>query len=42
MDKTIKVLLVDDEQRFLSTTKKNLSKRGFGVILAENGRVAIE
>ena len=42
MDKTIKVLLVDDEQRFLSTTKKTLSKRGFGVILAENGRVAIE
>ena len=42
MSKTIRVLMVDDEDQFRATTKKILSKRGFEALLASNGREAIE
>lgn len=42
MDKMIKVLMVDDEEKFRSTTKKLLDRRGFNTILAENAEMAIE
>lgn len=38
----IKVLMVDDEPQFRKTTQKILTKRGFGVILADSGEAAIE
>lgn len=41
MTDKIKILLVDDEERFRETTQKILSKRGFDTILAENGRAAL-
>ena len=42
MSKTIKVLMVDDEEQFRATTKKLLNRRGFEVILAGSGEEAIE
>ncbi|MGD9159231.1 MAG: response regulator [Desulfobacteraceae bacterium] len=42
MDKTIKVLMVDDEEKFRSTTKKLLDRRGFNTIIAGNAERAIE
>ncbi len=42
MDKIIKVLMVDDEEKFRSTTKKLLDRRGFNTIIAENAERAIE
>jgi DNA-binding response OmpR family regulator len=42
MSEKIKVLMVDDEVQFRSTTKKILNKRGFETILAESGEEAIE
>ncbi|MDI6796723.1 MAG: response regulator [Desulfatibacillaceae bacterium] len=42
MEKTIKVLIVDDEQQFRATTKKILDKRGFETLVAENGMDAIK
>jgi len=36
------LLLVDDEERFLSTTKKLLEKRGYSVETAPNGMEALE
>jgi two-component system, OmpR family, phosphate regulon sensor histidine kinase PhoR len=39
---TIKVLLVDDERRFRETSRRLLSRVRYEVILAENGRVALE
>ncbi|MBW2609755.1 MAG: response regulator [Deltaproteobacteria bacterium] len=42
MGKTLKVLMVDDEVQFRTTTKKLLKKRGFEIVLAENGEEAIE
>lgn len=42
MGKPIKVLMVDDEERFRKTTEKILSRRGFDTILAESGEAAIE
>ncbi|MCP4719417.1 MAG: response regulator [Desulfobacteraceae bacterium] len=42
MTKQIKVLMVDDEQRFRETTKKILMKKGFETILAESGEKALE
>lgn len=42
MDAKIKVLMVDDEEKFRSTTKKLLKKRGFETIMAESGEEAID
>jgi len=42
MSKKIKVLMVDDEEQFRSTTKKILNKRGFDTVLANSGEEAIE
>ena len=42
MDHVIKVLMVDDEERFRETTRKILEGRGFEVILAESGPEALE
>lgn len=38
----IRVLLVDDEERFLRTTRKLLAKKGYEVLTAGNGKEAIE
>ncbi|MFH1241395.1 MAG: response regulator [Pseudomonadota bacterium] len=38
----IRVLIVDDEERFRLTTQKVLNKKGFHVLLASGGREAIE
>lgn len=38
----MKLMLVDDEERFLSTTRKLLEKKGFTVFTAVNGSEAIE
>jgi DNA-binding response OmpR family regulator len=42
MNQKIKVLMVDDEQRFRETTEKILSRRGFDTIMAESGAEALE
>lgn len=42
MTMQIKVLLVDDEERFRETTKKILVKKGFNAILAEDGETALQ
>lgn len=42
MDKKIKVLMVDDEAQFRTTTNKILTRRGFDTIMAESGEQAIE
>ncbi|MBN2418931.1 MAG: response regulator [Deltaproteobacteria bacterium] len=42
MDSVIKVLLVDDEEKFRSTTKKLLDRRRFNTIVAESAEKAIE
>lgn len=39
---TMKLMLVDDEERFLSTTKKLLSKKGYDVLTAVSGSEALE
>ncbi len=39
---TMKLMLVDDEERFLATTQKLLSKKGFDVVTAANGMEALE
>lgn len=41
MDKKIRVLMVDDEERFRETTNKILTRRGFETIMAENGESAL-
>ena len=38
----LKMMLVDDEERFLSTTRKLLEKRGFDVQTAASGSEALE
>ncbi|MBI9109929.1 response regulator [Maridesulfovibrio ferrireducens] len=38
----IKVLMVDDEERFRNTTAKILSRKGFETVLAESGEEALE
>jgi len=38
----MKMLLVDDEERFLSTTKKLLSRKGYDVLTATSGAEALE
>jgi DNA-binding NtrC family response regulator len=38
----IKIMLVDDEERFLFTTKKLLAKKGYDVLTAISGMEALE
>jgi DNA-binding NtrC family response regulator len=38
----MKMMLVDDEERFLSTTQKLLSKKGYDVLTASSGAEALE
>ena len=38
----LKMMLVDDEERFLSTTRKLLEKKGFEVQTASSGGEALE
>lgn len=38
----MKILLVDDDQNFLSVTKKRLVKRGYSVLAASSGFEALE
>lgn len=40
--KKMKLLLVDDEERFLSTTKKLLLKKGYDALTAKSGEEALE
>ncbi len=42
MPKKIKVLMVDDEKQFRSTTSKILNRRGYETTVAESGEEAIE
>ena len=39
---TMKMMLVDDEERFLSTTKKLLERKGIDVITADSGSEALD
>ena len=36
------IMLVDDEERFLQTTKKLIEKEGFKVLTAQSGKEALE
>ncbi len=38
----MKMMLVDDEERFLSTTKKLLARKGYDVLTAISGNEALE
>jgi len=38
----MQLMLVDDEERFLSTTKKLLEREGYSVLTATNGSQALE
>ncbi len=38
----MKMMLVDDEERFLSTTQKLLAKKGYDVLTATSGSEALE
>ncbi len=38
----MKMMLVDDEERFLSTTKKLLSKKGYDAFTSKSGAEALE
>ncbi|MDB9822965.1 response regulator [Deltaproteobacteria bacterium] len=38
----MKMMLVDDEERFLSTTSKLLSRKGYDVVTASSGAEALE
>lgn len=42
MNKNIKMLIVDDEVRFLQTLTQRLTLRGFDVVAATNGAEALE
>jgi len=39
---TMKLMLVDDEERFLATTQKLLERKGYEVMTASNGAQALE
>jgi len=39
---TFRIMLVDDEERFLATTQKLLTKKGFDVVTAISGMEALE
>jgi len=38
----MKIMLVDDEERFLDTTKKLLARKGYDVLTAASGQEALE
>ena len=38
----MKMMLVDDEERFLTTTRKVLSKKGYDILTAASGSEALE
>jgi DNA-binding NtrC family response regulator len=38
----MKIMLVDDEERYLQTTKKLIEKKGHGVLTAQSGAEALE
>lgn len=38
----VKIMLVDDEERFLTTTQKLLAKKGYEVDIASSGQTALE
>ncbi len=38
----LKIMLVDDEERFLATTKKLLAKKGFDILTATSGSEALD
>ncbi len=40
--KNVKIMLVDDEERFLATTQKLLNKKGYDAITASSGSLALE
>ena len=40
--KEMKIMLVDDEERFLSTTKKLVERKGYEVLTATSGTEALE
>jgi DNA-binding NtrC family response regulator len=40
--KNIKIMIVDDEERFLATTQKLLAKKGYDAITANNGSMALD
>jgi DNA-binding NtrC family response regulator len=40
--KEMKIMLVDDEERFLSTTEKVLSRKGYDALTAASGTEALE
>ena len=42
MGKKIRVLMVDDEEQFRSTTSKILTRRGYETTVAESGEAAIQ
>ena len=42
MGKSIRVLMVDDEEQFRSTTSKILTRRGYETTVAESGEAAIQ
>jgi len=41
MQATMKLLIVDDEERFLATTKKLLAKKGYEALTASSGAEAL-
>ena len=38
----MRLMLVDDEERFLKTTKKLIEKKGYGILTALSGEEALE
>jgi DNA-binding NtrC family response regulator len=38
----MKIMLVDDEERFLTTTRKVLSRKGYDILIAASGSEALE
>lgn len=40
--KKMKLMLVDDEERYLETTKKLITRKGFDVLTAQSGAAALE
>ena len=38
----VKIMLVDDEERFLSTTQKLMKKKGYDTLIASSGNAALE
>ena len=38
----MRIMLVDDEERYLQTTKKLIEKKGFEVLTAQSGKDALE